>query len=83
MVFDLSKLLRLENLEVTSGMGDMEMALDGWRLPRTRTRVVLRNAALLVEPRLVGHCGSGYGDDTDKGILLEGVNLQSVLQMYP
>ncbi|KAF8917179.1 hypothetical protein CPB85DRAFT_1250318 [Mucidula mucida] len=60
VVFDLSKLLRLENLEVTSGMGDMEMALDGWRLPRTLTRVVLRNAALLVEPRLVGHCVGRY-----------------------
>ncbi len=40
----------------------MEIALDGWRLPRTPTRVVLRSAVHL----LVGHCDAGCEEDADE-----------------
>ncbi|KAF9027921.1 hypothetical protein BDZ89DRAFT_785609 [Hymenopellis radicata] len=42
VAFDLSGLTHLENLEVTSGMGDMEMALNGWQLPSSLKRVYIR-----------------------------------------
>ncbi|KAF9022678.1 hypothetical protein BDZ89DRAFT_1163125 [Hymenopellis radicata] len=41
VAFDLSNLLRLETLEVTSTVGDIEMA---WQLPRSLKRVYLRDA---------------------------------------
>ncbi len=43
VTFDLSGLVHLENLEVTSGMGETELALYGWRLPRSLKRVYLRD----------------------------------------
>ncbi|KAF9035410.1 hypothetical protein BDZ89DRAFT_1062190 [Hymenopellis radicata] len=44
VAFDLSTLLRLETLEFSSAAGDMEMALNGWRLPRSLKKVYLRDA---------------------------------------
>ncbi|KAF9022662.1 hypothetical protein BDZ89DRAFT_1070487 [Hymenopellis radicata] len=44
VAFDLSSLLRLENLEFAGAASDMEMALNGWRLPRSLKRVYLRDA---------------------------------------
>ncbi|KAF9013747.1 hypothetical protein BDZ89DRAFT_1046679 [Hymenopellis radicata] len=76
-VFDLSGLTHLENLEVTSGMGDMEMALNGWQLPRSLKRVYIRDAVCVLTRR----CRAWCGVDTDEGILLEGATLQRALQM--
>ncbi|KAF9022688.1 hypothetical protein BDZ89DRAFT_1042084 [Hymenopellis radicata] len=77
VAFDLSGLTRLENLEVTSGMGDMEMALNGWRLPRSLRRVYIRDAVCVLTRRYSALCG----DDTDEGIILEGATLRRALQM--
>ncbi|KAF9022653.1 hypothetical protein BDZ89DRAFT_1137166 [Hymenopellis radicata] len=78
VVFDLSGLTRLENLEVTSGMGDMDMTLNGWQLPRSLKRVYLRDAVWVLTRR---HCGVLCGDETAEGILLEGATLRRALQM--
>ncbi|KAF9000357.1 hypothetical protein BDZ89DRAFT_1147317, partial [Hymenopellis radicata] len=43
VAFDLSGLLHLQNLEVASGMHETELALWGWRLPRSLKRVYVRN----------------------------------------
>ncbi|KAF9022660.1 hypothetical protein BDZ89DRAFT_197680 [Hymenopellis radicata] len=51
VAFDLSSLLRLETLELMAGIGDMEMALNGWQLPRSLKRVYLRDVVcVLVRP---------------------------------
>ncbi|KAF9022686.1 hypothetical protein BDZ89DRAFT_1070499 [Hymenopellis radicata] len=44
VAFDLSSLTRLETLEFAGAAGDMEMALNGWRLPRSLKKVYLRDA---------------------------------------
>ncbi|KAF9022659.1 hypothetical protein BDZ89DRAFT_1070484 [Hymenopellis radicata] len=73
--FDLSGLIFLENLEVTSVKSDMELVLEGLRLPRSLRKVYLRIVVC------VAHC-TGTRVSTKGEVVLEGEKLKGALRMY-
>ncbi|KAF8908306.1 hypothetical protein CPB85DRAFT_1436102 [Mucidula mucida] len=74
--FDLSGLVHLQNLEITSGMYETELSLIGWRLPRSLKRVYLRNVISVLRV----HCPAWYrSGDKEEGIVFEGASLHGAL----